>query len=54
MTFVLSLLFLLIALVSFWVFWYLWNHDVKVVLIEQDEFLVDLVEECRLREINRN
>ncbi len=49
MTLIPAFVFLAVSFICFWVLWHLYFHDVKVIMIERDDFLHDLIEECERR-----
>jgi hypothetical protein len=52
LTILLSVIFLIVSVSSFWLFWFLWNHDVRIVLVEHEDFLGELIQDCHQRDLN--
>ena len=52
LTILLSVIFLILSVSSFWLFWFLWNHDVRIVLVEHEDFLGELIQDCHQRDLN--
>ena len=46
MTFAFTFIFIVMVLIGCIACWYLWHNDVKVVFVEREKFLSELVEKC--------
>ena len=47
-----SILFLVVSVSSFLLFWFLWNHDLRIVLVDHEDFLSELINDCHNRDQN--
>ena len=52
LTILLSILFLVVSVSSFLLFWFLWNHDLRIVFVDHEDFLSELINDCHNRDQN--